>query len=263
VFDTLRQLEARYRDLEAQLADPEVAGDGQRYTALARQHAELAPSRRRLPRVARDRRPTIAALRRCSPRRAGSDRVRRRDRRTRRPRQPSSRGAAPAAGTGRPERRPDVILEIRAAAGGDEAGLFAGELTQMYLATPSGGGGPPTSCQPRRRGSAGSRRRSSRSSGAVRTRTSSTSRASTGSSVSPRPSRRAGSTPRPRRWPSCPPPRRSTSRCPPGRAAHRRVPIVGARGAEREHHRLGGAHHPPADRARGRLPGREVPAPEP
>jgi peptide chain release factor 1 len=42
VFDKLDQLEARYRDLEAQLADPAVHADGQRYTSLAKQHAELS-----------------------------------------------------------------------------------------------------------------------------------------------------------------------------------------------------------------------------
>ena len=42
----------------------------------------------------------------------------------------------------------------------------------------------------------------------------------------------------------------------------RRLPLVRARWAERQHDRLGGADHPPADRHRGVLPEREVPAPE-
>ena len=42
--EKLTELEDRYLDLEAQLADPEIAGDGTRYTAVAKQHAELAPT---------------------------------------------------------------------------------------------------------------------------------------------------------------------------------------------------------------------------
>ena len=44
--------------------------------------------------------------------------------------------------------------------------------------------------------------------------------------------------------------------------AHRRVPLLRPRRAERQHHGLGGAHHAPADRPRGAVPGREVAAQE-
>ena len=46
------------------------------------------------------------------------------------------------------------------------------------------------------------------------------------------------------------------------RPAHRRLPLVRARRPERQHDRLGRAHHPPPDRPRRRLPGREVAAQE-
>ena len=46
------------------------------------------------------------------------------------------------------------------------------------------------------------------------------------------------------------------------RAPGRRLPLVGPGWTERQHHRLGGAAHPPADRHRGDLPEREVPAAE-
>jgi peptide chain release factor 1 len=132
--DKLDQLEARFRDLEAQLADPEVASDGQRYTVVAKQHAELAE---------------IVGVYRAW-REAGGDR------------DAALEMLADAEGDDRtmmeaeiaelearreeleaelklllvptdPNDDKDVILEIRAAAGGDEAGLFAGELEQMYL----------------------------------------------------------------------------------------------------------------------------------
>ena len=44
--------------------------------------------------------------------------------------------------------------------------------------------------------------------------------------------------------------------------AHRHLPLVGRRRPARQHDRLGGAHHPPADRHRRVLPERAQPAPE-
>ena len=44
---------------------------------------------------------------------------------------------------------------------------------------------------------------------------------------------------------------------------HRRLPLVRTRRPGRQHDRLGGPHHPPADRHRGHLPERALAAPEP
>jgi peptide chain release factor 1 len=133
MFEKLDALDARFRDLEAQLSDPEVAGDGARYTTVAKQHAELAD--------------TVAAYR--AWKRASEDR------------ETAHEMLAEADGEERamldlevaeltarqaeleeqlklllvptdPNDDRDVIVEIRAAAGGDEAGLFAGELQAMY-----------------------------------------------------------------------------------------------------------------------------------
>ena len=43
---------------------------------------------------------------------------------------------------------------------------------------------------------------------------------------------------------------------------HRHLPVVGRRRPARQHDRLGGPHHPPADRHRRHLPERAQPAPE-
>ncbi len=134
MFDQLAQLEDRFRDLEAQLSDPEVAADSDRLTSLARQHAGLAPT------VAAYRTwlalgDDLEAAREMAAESDGEDRT--------------SMLAEVEALTERraeleaelvvllvpadPNDDRDVILEIRAAAGGDEAGLFAGDLEQMYL----------------------------------------------------------------------------------------------------------------------------------
>jgi peptide chain release factor 1 len=133
MFDKLDALDARFRDLEAQLADPEVAGDGARYTAVAKQHAELADlvaAYRAWQEAVGDREAAHEMLAEAE----GDDR--------------SLLDAEVAELTARqaeleerlklllvptdPNDDRDVIVEIRAAAGGDEAGLFAGELQQMY-----------------------------------------------------------------------------------------------------------------------------------
>ncbi|MFP4234398.1 MAG: peptide chain release factor 1 [Nitriliruptoraceae bacterium] len=135
MHDTLAQLEDRYRDLEAQLADPDTAGDGERYTTLAKQHAELAEVVG-LYRRWRQVRDDLEVAREMAEEAAGGPEAE----------TMSGEVAALAAELDRldeelklalvptdPNDDRDVILEIRAAAGGDEAGLFAGELEEMYL----------------------------------------------------------------------------------------------------------------------------------
>jgi peptide chain release factor 1 len=134
MFDKLEQLEARHRDLEAQLADPEVHADGQRYTSLAKQHAELSElvaAYREWRQAGED----LGAAREMVGDATGDDRsllaaeideiVARRvalEEQLKLLLVPSD-----------PHDDKDVIVEIRAAAGGDEAGLFAGELRDMYV----------------------------------------------------------------------------------------------------------------------------------
>jgi peptide chain release factor 1 len=132
-FDQLEQLEGRFRDLEAQLADPEVTSDGARYTALAKQHAELAE--------------VVGAYGRW--RRAGEDLDTAREMAAEADSEDRALLEAEIAELTAaratleealklllvpkdPNDDRDVILEVRAAAGGDEAGLFAGELVEMY-----------------------------------------------------------------------------------------------------------------------------------
>jgi peptide chain release factor 1 len=134
VLDTLAQLEDRYRDLEAQLADPEVASDGERYTVLAKQHAELSEVvglYRRWRNVADD---LEAAREMAEEADAGAEADGMRTEVAALTDQLAALEAELhlALVPTDPNDDRDVILEIRAAAGGDEAGLFAGELEEMY-----------------------------------------------------------------------------------------------------------------------------------
>jgi peptide chain release factor 1 len=133
LFDQLDQLEGRFRDLEAQLVDPEVTSDGARYTALAKQHAELADvvgTYARWRRAGED----IEAAREMATDAGNDDRAELRAEideltATRRALEEELKLLLVPKD---PNDDRDVILEVRAAAGGDEAGLFAGELVEMY-----------------------------------------------------------------------------------------------------------------------------------
>ena len=106
-----------------------------------------------------------------------------------------------------PNDEKDVIVEIRAGTGGDEAGIWAGDLYRMFTRYAERRGFKHGAAVDRRR-----RLHVRRSAATVRTRCSSTRAACTACSASPRRSRRGASTPRRPRSPCCPRPRRSRSR---------------------------------------------------
>lgn len=133
-----RQLESladRFVDLERELADPEVAKDGARMSELGREHGELSQIVSRIE-ERRSARADETAAREMAAESEGDDRelmlveaeqqaerAVRLDRELRLLLVPKD-----------PLDDKDVIVEIRSAAGGDEAGLFAAELRDMYLA---------------------------------------------------------------------------------------------------------------------------------
>ena len=134
MFERLQELEDTYVDIERQLADPEVIADSARYTELAKRHGELGDiisTFRRYREVQGD----LEAAREMAQSGDGADAELMRE-----------EAASLQAELDRLEKRlqvlllpsdpndpKDVIVEVRAAAGGDEAGLFAGELRDMYI----------------------------------------------------------------------------------------------------------------------------------
>ncbi len=133
-MERLEELENNYRELESQLAQPDVHADRQRYAELARSHAELVEvvavlrEYREAKREAQEagemlheeQDPEMVDFLRDSQRAAQSkaDELERRIKVMLLPPDP------------RDEK--DVIMEVRAGAGGEEAGLFAGDLYRMY-----------------------------------------------------------------------------------------------------------------------------------
>ena len=134
MFERLEEIERTYEDVERQLADPEVIADQTRLIELSRRHAELAEVVR-----------TYRAWRSAGEDLATARQLLREER------SPDGRAlleeeitdaqARQAALTEQlrralvpkdPNDDKDVIVEVRAGTGGDEAALFAGDLRRMY-----------------------------------------------------------------------------------------------------------------------------------
>lgn len=133
-MERLAEIERNYLDLERQLAQPEIYGDRQRYADLARGHAELAEVMGTLREYREARReaheagemlreekdPEMLAFLRESQM-AAEARSEELERKIKVMLLPPD-----------PRDEKDVIMEIRAGAGGEEASLFAGDLYRMY-----------------------------------------------------------------------------------------------------------------------------------
>lgn len=129
----LRQALARAEEVAGELADPSVAKDPERLTALGREHARLAPIVRLAERVERLRDDLSQAREMASEADTELVALAQAD---------LDRLPAEILGLERqlselliprdPLEDRDAILEIRAGTGGDEAALFAGELVRMY-----------------------------------------------------------------------------------------------------------------------------------
>jgi peptide chain release factor 1 len=129
----LVEIARRHAELESQLADPAVLADRARYTEVARAHAELAPTVRVLGELRQFQDQLESAkelLKDASP----ADATYLRGEVTEAERQIPllTERLRELLLTKDPNDQKDVIVEIRAAVGGEEAALFAGDLFQMY-----------------------------------------------------------------------------------------------------------------------------------
>jgi peptide chain release factor 1 len=133
MFGQLEDVEARYEELTSLMGSPDVAGDPKRYTEVAREHASMEPTVR-----------TWQAYQACQREIAdsrellgdGDAEIR------------EMAKAELEVQTARleeldaelkvlllpkdPNDEKNIVLEIRAGTGGDEASLFAGDLLRMY-----------------------------------------------------------------------------------------------------------------------------------
>ncbi|MDQ3453481.1 MAG: peptide chain release factor 1 [Actinomycetota bacterium] len=138
MFSRLDELERAHAELTRDLADPAVLGDGGRYTATAKRHAELSEVVSAYDEYRRARGDVQAARELAKELGQGEDVQTDRDLLRAEAEQMEARAEALTRRLQLllipkdPLDDKNVIVEIRAGAGGDEAGLFAGELYRMY-----------------------------------------------------------------------------------------------------------------------------------
>jgi peptide chain release factor 1 len=135
IDDLISEIERSYDDLTTQLADPEAHGDRARYADAARAHAELAPVHE-LTRQYREAERTVADAESLlgDPATDAEMRAFAQDELVEGRRRLDELTAEIRARmlTRDPNDGKDVIIEIRAGTGGNEACIFAGELARMY-----------------------------------------------------------------------------------------------------------------------------------
>ena len=135
MFERLEEIERTYEDVERQLADPEVIADQTRLIGLSRRHAELGEVVRtyRAWRSATDDLATARELlreeRTTDGRALLEEEIADAQARQAALEEQLRRALVPKD----PNDDKDVIVEVRAGTGGDEAALFAGDLHRMYF----------------------------------------------------------------------------------------------------------------------------------
>ena len=134
LFEKLDQIESRYRDLTTQLSSPEVLGDSSRYQKLARTHADLSEvvekyrRWKELEKGLRETKHMLVESEDAEMKQLAHEEEHQLLERKEIVERELKRLLLPKD----PNDEKNVILEIRAGTGGDEAALFAAELFRMY-----------------------------------------------------------------------------------------------------------------------------------
>src|ERR1700757_4585218 len=134
MFERLDQIEARYEELTQALASPEIVNDSARYQKTAKAHSEITPivekyrEYKDLKRGIAESRTLIAEEKDADMRAYAQEELDKLEARLSQVEQDLKVLLIPKD----PNDEKDVILEIRAGTGGDEATLFAAEMFRMY-----------------------------------------------------------------------------------------------------------------------------------
>ena len=126
----VEQIEARFQDVQAQMSDPEVIGDRQRYAEAGRLYNQLAPAAK----LAEEWRRAVDDAEGAQELLAEADDPELRELlESARARSAELEEEIRLAMVERdPSDDKNVIVEIRGGAGGEEAGLWAGDLYRMF-----------------------------------------------------------------------------------------------------------------------------------
>ena len=133
MFERLEQIEARYESLGEQLADPEIISDQQKYQKIAKQHRDLeavVDKYREYKRVKRGIADAKAMMQESDPdlRAMAEEELIQLEERSPQIEEALKLLLLPKD----PNDEKNIIIEIRAGTGGDEASLFVAEVFRMY-----------------------------------------------------------------------------------------------------------------------------------
>ncbi|MFO7642846.1 MAG: peptide chain release factor 1 [Desulfosarcina sp.] len=133
MFEKLAGVEDRLQELEQMLSDPKVVNNREAYQRLIREHAEISPIIavfREFKRVDRELDDSVELLHDDDPeiKKMAAEEINRLEKEKQQLTVELKSRLVPKD----PLDEKNVILEIRAGTGGDEAGLFAGDLFKMY-----------------------------------------------------------------------------------------------------------------------------------
>jgi len=215
-FQKLKDIEARFAEVERGMSDPKVAQDPPVYQKLAKESKEIAPIVERY-RAYKNALAEITKVQEMARLEADPDlrEMAHEEIRSLESKRDALDAEIPLLLIPKdPNDEKNVLLEIRAGTGGDEAALFAAEMFRMYSRYAERQGWKVDVVSTSRSGQGGIKEVIAMIEG---DRVYSKLRYESGVSRSPR--RRAASTPRPSPSRSCPRPRRSTSRSTPRTSA--------------------------------------------
>lgn len=134
MFDRLQQLEDRFKELEADLADPSIITDQQRFQKTGKQHRDMEPVIERFREYKRVRDGIADARLMLAEDDADIKAMAQEELTALEGRLPEIEEQLKIMLLPKdPNDEKNVVLEIRAATGGDEASLFASEVFRMYL----------------------------------------------------------------------------------------------------------------------------------
>jgi peptide chain release factor 1 len=134
MFDRLNQIEARYEELTQALASPDITGDSSKYQKTAKAHSEIAPIVEKyrefkdLTKGIAESKAVLAEEKDPDMRAYAQEELAKLEPRLLAAEDELKILLLPKD----PNDEKDVILEIRAGTGGDEATLFAAEMFRMY-----------------------------------------------------------------------------------------------------------------------------------
>jgi peptide chain release factor 1 len=134
MFERLNQIEARYDELTQALASPEITNDSSRYQKTAKAHSEIAPTvekyreYKELTKGIAESKAVLAEEKDSEMRAYAQEELAKLEPRVAAVEEELKVLLLPKD----PNDEKDVILEIRAGTGGDEATLFAAEMFRMY-----------------------------------------------------------------------------------------------------------------------------------